>query len=142
MTKRDYYDVLGVARGASADEIKKAYRKLAKKYPPDANPHDSGAAERFKEATEAYGVLSDPEKRRRYDLGGHAAVGGGGGDDRGSGGGSGGRRDTGTIVTVTPHINDDGESDFDSVLGLDDDTAVVNAVVEALGKPEWSVELP
>ncbi len=72
-TKRDYYEVLGVGRGASADEIKKAYRRLAMKYHPDRNP-DHGAAEQFKEAKEAYEVLVDPEKRSRYDQFGHAGV--------------------------------------------------------------------
>jgi len=75
--KRDYYDVLGVARGAALDEIKKAYRKLALKYHPDKNPGDPTAEEKFKEAAEAYGVLSDQEKRAQYDRYGHAAVGGG-----------------------------------------------------------------
>ncbi|MCI5893195.1 MAG: molecular chaperone DnaJ [Clostridiales bacterium] len=73
--KRDYYEVLGVSKGASADEIKKAYRKLAKKYHPDLNPDDKAGAEaKFKEASEAYEVLSDPNKKARYDQFGHAGV--------------------------------------------------------------------
>ena len=71
--KRDYYEVLGVAKGASEDDIKKAYRVLAKKYHPDMNPGDAAAAEKFKEASEAYAVLSDPDKRKQYDQFGHAA---------------------------------------------------------------------
>ena len=74
--KRDYYEVLGLSRNASADEIKKAYRKLAFQYHPDRNP-DNGAADRFKEVKEAYEVLCDPEKRARYDQFGHAGVDGG-----------------------------------------------------------------
>ncbi len=79
--KRDYYEVLGVPRTAPVDEIKKAYRKLAVKFHPDKNPGDSEAEERFKEAAEAYGVLSDEEKRARYDRFGHQGVSGMGGFD-------------------------------------------------------------
>ena len=71
--KRDYYEVLGVAKNASEDDIKKAYRVLAKKYHPDMNPGDAAAAEKFKEASEAYAVLSDADKRKQYDQFGHAA---------------------------------------------------------------------
>jgi molecular chaperone DnaJ len=74
--KRDFYEVLGVGREADAGELKRAYRKLAMLYHPDRNPNDPAAEDRFKEATEAYTVLSDPEKRRRYDRLGHAAFGG------------------------------------------------------------------
>src|SRR5580698_8606211 len=73
MSKRDYYDVLGVAKGADAEEIKKAYRKMAIKYHPDKNEGDKAAEDKFKEAAEAYEVLSNPEKRQRYDQFGHAA---------------------------------------------------------------------
>ncbi len=86
MAKRDYYEVLGVAKNASASEIKKAYRKLAIKYHPDKNPDDKTAEEKFKEAAEAYEVLSDDDKRSRYDQFGHAGVGGSSGGGFGSGG--------------------------------------------------------
>lgn len=77
--KRDYYEVLGVDRNASEEDIKKAYRKLAKKYHPDVNPGDKEAEKKFKEASEAYAVLSDSEKRRQYDQFGHSAFDGTGG---------------------------------------------------------------
>ena len=77
--KRDYYEVLGVERNASADEIKKAYRKKAIQYHPDKNPGDKEAEEKFKEAAEAYDVLSDPQKKARYDQFGHAGMQGQGG---------------------------------------------------------------
>src|SRR6516225_3739675 len=76
-TKRDYYEVLGLARGAAPEEIKKAYRKLAIQYHPDKNPGDKAAEEKFKEATEAYEVLSDATKKGRYDLFGSFFGGGG-----------------------------------------------------------------
>ncbi|MCK9208314.1 MAG: DnaJ domain-containing protein, partial [Salinivirgaceae bacterium] len=76
MAKRDYYEVLGVSKGASAEEIKKAYRQQAIKFHPDKNPGDKAAEEKFKEAAEAYEVLSNPDKKQRYDQFGHAGVGG------------------------------------------------------------------
>ena len=84
--KRDYYEVLGVDKGADEATLKKAYRKLAKKYHPDMNPGDKEAEAKFKEATEAYSVLSDPDKRRQYDQFGHAAFEGGGAGAGGFGG--------------------------------------------------------
>ena len=84
--KRDYYEVLGVDKGADEETLKKAYRKLAKKYHPDANPGDKAAEAKFKEASEAYAVLSDPDKRRQYDQFGHAAFDGPGGGAGGYGG--------------------------------------------------------
>ncbi|TET68914.1 MAG: molecular chaperone DnaJ, partial [Candidatus Zixiibacteriota bacterium] len=74
MAKRDYYEVLGVGRDASEEEIKKAYRKQALQYHPDKNPGDKQAEERFKEATEAYEVLKDPQKRSQYDQFGHTGA--------------------------------------------------------------------
>jgi molecular chaperone DnaJ len=84
MSKRDYYEVLGVSKGASADEIKKAYRKVAMQFHPDRNPGDKAAEEKFKEAAEAYEILSDTDKRAQYDRYGHAGLSGNG---RGFGGG-------------------------------------------------------
>src|SRR5215831_1615360 len=78
MAKRDYYDILGVKRDASADDIKKAHRKLVRKYHPDVNKNNKEAEEHFKEVQEAYDVLSEPGKRRNYDQFGHAGVGAGG----------------------------------------------------------------
>ena len=82
--KRDYYEVLGVQKSASEDDIKKAYRKMAKQYHPDLNPGDKTAEAKFKEVNEAYEVLSDSNKRSRYDQFGHAGV------DPNFGGGAGG----------------------------------------------------
>ena len=92
MSKRDYYDVLGVDRSADEKALKSAYRKLAMKYHPDQNPDDADAEAMFKEVGEAYAVLSDPEKKAAYDRFGHAAFengmgGGGGGNPFGGGAG-------------------------------------------------------
>lgn len=91
MAKRDFYEILGLAKNATEDDIKKSYRKLAMKYHPDRNPDSKGAEEKFKEAKEAYEMLSDPQKREAYDRYGHAGVdpnmGGGGGFGGGGNGG-------------------------------------------------------
>ena len=84
MSKRDFYEILGISKSASDDEIKKAYRKLAIKYHPDKNPDDKAAEDKFKEAAEAYEILSNPEKRQRYNQFGHAGM---GGASQGGGGG-------------------------------------------------------
>ncbi|MBA3680446.1 MAG: molecular chaperone DnaJ [Bacteroidetes bacterium] len=86
MAKRDYYEILGVAKNASDEEIKKAYRKLAIKFHPDKNPDDKSAEDKFKEAAEAYEILSNNEKRQRYNQFGHAGVGGASGGGQGHGG--------------------------------------------------------
>ena len=86
MSKRDYYEVLGVAKGASADEIKKAYRKVAMQHHPDRNPGDKASEEKFKEAAEAYEILSDNDKKAQYDRYGHAGVSGNGRGGYGGGG--------------------------------------------------------
>src|SRR5260370_32869712 len=79
MSKRDYYEILGVGRTAADQDIKSAYRRLEMRHPPDKNPNDATAEEKFKEAAEAYAVLSDAEQRRRYDRFGHAGVSSGAG---------------------------------------------------------------
>ncbi|PJA06764.1 MAG: molecular chaperone DnaJ [Flavobacteriales bacterium CG_4_10_14_0_2_um_filter_32_8] len=87
MSKRDYYEILGVSKNATEAELKKAYRQMAIKYHPDKNPDDKASEEKFKEAAEAYEVLSNPEKRQRYDQFGHAGVGGAAGGGYSGGGG-------------------------------------------------------
>ena len=86
MSKRDYYEILGVQKNANAAEIKKAYRQKAIQFHPDKNPGDKAAEEKFKEAAEAYEVLSNEDKRRRYDQYGHAGVGGASGNGFSGGG--------------------------------------------------------
>ena len=90
MAKRDFYDVLGVGKNASPEELKSAYRKLAVKHHPDKNPGDKGAEDKLKEASEAYGILSDKEKKQNYDSFGHAAFENSGGRQSGGFGGFGG----------------------------------------------------
>src|SRR5258708_4703374 len=85
MAKQDFYEILGVQRNATEVEIKKAYRQMALKFHPDKNPGNKEAEDRFKEAAEAYEVLSDADKRRRYDQFGHSGVGGGNGGFGGGG---------------------------------------------------------
>ena len=101
--KRDYYEVLGVAKNATADEIKKAYRKMAIKYHPDKNPGDKAAEEKFKEAAEAYDVLSDADKRAKYDQFGHSM-----GPQGFGGGGAGGYYSSGgmSMEDIFAHFGD------------------------------------
>ena len=126
--KRDYYEVLGVSRDADKNTIKKAYRKLAKKYHPDTNQGNAQAAERFKEATEAYNILSDPKKKKMYDQFGHAAFdgsgaasGAAGGDYGGTYGGAYGRNGGGTYQYAGPdgtfhEYHFEGNGDMDDFL--------------------------
>ncbi|HAY37260.1 MAG: molecular chaperone DnaJ [Rhodothermales bacterium] len=107
---RDYYEILGVQKGASADELKKSYRKLALKFHPDRNPGDTQAEDNFKEAAEAYEILSDPAKRQRYDQFGHAGV-------RGTGGGGAGFQDINDIFSAFSDIFGSGGSIFDEMFG-------------------------
>ena len=111
MAKRDYYEVLGVDKDADAAAIKKAYRKMAIQYHPDKNPGDKAAEENFKEAAEAYEILSDPDKKARYDRFGHAGVSG-----QGGGGFSGGM----TMEDIFQQFGDifgESGSPFDSFFG-------------------------
>lgn len=115
MSKRDYYEILGVSKNASDDEIKKAYRKLAVKYHPDKNPGDKAAEEKFKEINEAHDVLSDKQKRARYDQFGHAGVNGGTGNPFG---GSGNPFQNGNFNWGGQTFNFDfGGGGFDDILG-------------------------
>ncbi len=110
MTKRDYYEVLGIQKNASKDDLKKAYRKLAMQYHPDRNPGDKESEEKFKEAAEAYEILSNDEKRARYDRYGHEGV-------RGNGFGSQGFSDINDIFSHFSDIFGGGSSIFDDFFG-------------------------
>ena len=111
MSKRDYYEILGVEKSADSDTIKKAYRKVAMQYHPDRNPDDKGAEEKFKEAAEAYEVLSDQDKKARYDRYGHAGVTGN------TGGFHGGGMNMDDIFSQFGDIFGNGGSPFDSFFG-------------------------
>lgn len=113
MAKRDYYEILGVSKSADKSEIKKSYRKIAMKYHPDRNPDDKASEEKFKEAAEAYEVLSDQDKRARYDRFGHAGVSG----NAGGGGFSGGGMTMEDIFSQFGDIFGDGGSPFESFFG-------------------------
>lgn len=115
--KRDYYEVLGVGKNASDDEIKKAYRKLAVKYHPDKNPGDKEAEAKFKEVSEAHEVLSDKQKRARYDQFGHAGVGGGGFGGAGGGFSGAGNPFGGFNYNGQTFNFDFGGGAFDDILG-------------------------
>ena len=112
MSKRDYYEILEVSRSATADEIKKSYRKIAIKYHPDKNPDDTASEDKFKEAAEAYEVLGNDEKRSRYDQYGHQGA-------RGAGGFSGGSMNMEDIFSQFGDVfgGGGGGSPFESIFG-------------------------
>ena len=112
MSKRDYYEILEVSRSATADEIKKSYRKIAIKYHPDKNPDDKASEDKFKEAAEAYEILGNDEKRRRYDQYGHQG-------NRGAGGFSGGSMNMEDIFSQFGDVfgGGGGGSPFESIFG-------------------------
>ena len=136
MAARDYYEVLGVGRGASAEEIKKAYRKLAREYHPDRNPDDPKAEERFKEVQGAYDTLSDPDKRKQYDAGGRMFGGGGA-----PGGGAGGFSDFGDIFSTLFRRGGGGGAQTAS-RGRDLETEVSLGFKQAMDGTEVTVTVP
>src|SRR6185436_7323292 len=139
---RDHYEVLGVGRGASAEEIKKAYRKLARKYHPDRNPDDPKAEEKFKEVQGAYDVLSDTEKRKEYDSGGgmFGGFGGAGSGPFGAGGAPGGF-DVGDIFSNL-FGRGGGRAQPQQVRGRDLETEVALSFEEAIHGAQVQVTVP
>jgi len=115
MARRDYYEILGVSRDVESAGLKSAYRRLALQYHPDRNPNDPEAAEKFKEASEAYAVLSDPEKRERYDRFGHTGVGGAAGGFGGFGGFDPSVFVPGTKFWLTSGVHHLGDGEYDQV---------------------------
>ena len=124
MAKRDFYEILGVSKSSSADEIKKAYRKVAMQYHPDRNPGDKEAEDKFKEAAEAYEILSDADKKAKYDRFGHAGV-----DGQGGFGGHGGGMNMDDIFSNFGDIFGGGGHD-QVVVPADDETV---AEIQVLG---------
>ncbi len=146
MDSKDLYKVLGVSKGASDEEIKKAYRKLARKFHPDRNPDDAKAEERFKEVQGAYDTLSDPEKRKQYDSGGGMfggfGAGGPGGGPYGPGGGPAGGFDVGDIFSNLFGRGGGGRVQPQQVRGRDLETEVSLSFEEAVHGAEVSVTVP
>lgn len=137
----DLYKTLGVAKGASEEELKKAYRKLARKYHPDRNPDDPTAEERFKEVQGAYDTLSDPEKRKEYDAGGAFAGFGGGGNPFGGGGAPGGF-DVGDIFSSIFSRGSGGRAQPQQVRGRDLETEVSLGFDQAVNGTQVQVTVP
>ena len=135
---RDYYEVLGVGRGSSPEEIKKAYRKLAREYHPDRNPGDTAAEERFKEIQQAYDTLSDPERRKQYDAGGMFAGFGRGGGAPGPGNFA---SDIGDIFS-TLFRRGDPVSQQQPIRGRDLETEVQISFKQAMEGTEVPVNVP
>jgi len=136
MAKRDYYDVLGVARGASADEIKKAYRTKAKELHPDRNADNPNAEAQFKEVNEAYDALKDPDKKAAYDRFGHAAFEGGMGQRPGGGGFPGGGN--GDFASAFSDVFEDLFGDFmgGQLFDILNTTTILNNLFLDLGNPQ------
>ena len=139
---KDFYNVLGVAKKASADELKKAYRKLAREYHPDRNPDDPASEERFKEVQEAYDTLSDTDKRKRYDAGGMFGFGGGGAPEGGPGGFASGGRFQGDLGDMFSGLFGRGRGEPQAPPGRDLETEVKLSFDQAVDGTQISVVIP